>query len=50
MTDEGEYRACISCGARYLLPLDYAKANPLIRDKCYACIAVEQQRREEAGI
>jgi hypothetical protein len=47
MTDAGERRTCTGCGKIYLLPLDYTKANPVIRDLCYQCIAAEQQRRAE---
>jgi hypothetical protein len=37
-----EHRTCITCGKPYLLPLDYAVANPLIRDRCPECVSVMQ--------
>ena len=47
MTPEGEYRTCADCGKPYLLPLDYTKANPAIRDKCPVCVSQMQRAREE---
>jgi hypothetical protein len=44
---EGQHRTCTDCGKPYLLPLDYAAANPLIRDRCPECVSVMQREREE---
>ncbi len=45
MTDN--FKVCRDCGEPYVLPIPYADANPLIRDRCVDCIAIYQQENEE---
>jgi hypothetical protein len=41
-----EWRKCEDCGKQYELPLPYAQANPLIRNKCVDCISIYQREND----